>query len=143
MAAVWCLETLQELLSNVVSKDYCRKYRGSNMVLLVDTFTNKKGVFLKFTKLFSGTLKNIIVPAGRFKWGWRRMLVCLDNLVGKRFWAPKGSGVQDGLNSDKSYALDRKGHHRETNNLEKNQCSWRDVVGTRAEEHRDSLNKRN
>ena len=64
-AAVWCLESLQELLSNGVSKNFCRKYRGSNMVLLLDAFTNKKGIFLKVTKLFNGTLETIILPAGR------------------------------------------------------------------------------
>ena len=72
-ATVWCLESLQELLTNGVSKDYCRKYRGSNMVLLLDTFSNKKGIFLKVTKLFNGALKNIILPAGSYNEGWRRM----------------------------------------------------------------------
>ena len=113
------------------------------MVLLIDNFTNKRGVFLKFTKLFNGTLRNIILPAGRFKWGCRRMKVYLDNLVGKRFWAPKGSSFQEGHHSEKTSSLNRKCHQRASNNGEKIQRSWRDVVGSRAEKHQDNLNKRN
>lgn len=49
-ATVWCLEALEEILSVDESKVFCRKYRGFNFVFLADIFTNKKGVFLKFTK---------------------------------------------------------------------------------------------
>ena len=58
-AAVWCLEVLQEVLYGEESEAFCRKYRGSNNVLLADKFHNRKEEFLKFTKLYNGTLKNI------------------------------------------------------------------------------------
>ena len=47
-------------------------------------------MFLKFTKLFNGSVKNIIIPGGSFRRGWRCMAGCLDNLVGKRFWNLRG-----------------------------------------------------
>ena len=114
--AVWCLEVLQEVLSAKESKVFCRKYRGSHTVLLAEIFNNKKGMFLKFTKLNNGTLKNIIVPGGRSRWGWRRLKVCLDNLVGNCFWSPKGDSLQGGCNSRNSYAIDRVRYHRESKN---------------------------
>ena len=116
VAAVWCLEVLQEVLSVEESKVLCRKYRGSNIVLLAEIFNNKNGMFLKFNKLNNGTLKNIIVPGGRSRWGWRRLMVCLDNLVGKRFWSSKGGSLQGGYNSTNAYAFDRVRYHRKSKN---------------------------
>lgn len=142
-AAVWCLETVQELLIADDSKVFCRKYRGSNIVLLIDKFTNKKGVFLKITKLFNGTLKNIIVPGGRSKWGWSRLVSCLDNLVGKRFWRSKGVGWKGGHFNVKSGDLDRKRFHKDLLNWDKTKCKWSYVGSSRGEEHQDSNNRRN
>ena len=89
-AAVWCMEILQEILLDDDHKQFFRKYRGSNFVLLVEKYHNWKGVFLKVFKLANGNFKNIIIPRGSSKWGWKRMAVCLDNFVGKRFWTSKG-----------------------------------------------------
>ena len=51
-------------------------------------------MFLKIAKLYNGKLENIIVPGGISIWGWRKMVECLDNLVGKRFWSlNRGSGL--------------------------------------------------
>ena len=142
-AAVWCLETVKEVLRDGVSKIFCRKYRASNMVLLADIFTNNKGVFLKFTKLSNGTLKNIIIPAGRFKRGWRRMMVCLDNLVGKRFWTNKGRSVQGGHISEKPFYRGRTRQQEESYNWNQTQRSWREVVGGMPRDHQDRIVKRN
>ena len=93
-AAVWCLETMQEVLHVDVDKEFFRKYRGSNSVLLIDKFSSRKGAFLKVAKLANGGLQNIIILGGNHKWGWKRMELCLDNLVGKRFWRPKSDRFQ-------------------------------------------------
>ena len=95
--AVWCMEILQKILLVDDNKPFFRKYRGSNSLLLAERYFNWKGVFLKFSKLINDSLKNIIIPGGRAKWGWTRMAVCLDNLVGKRFWGSKG-GFRKGVN---------------------------------------------
>ena len=52
---------------------------------MAEKFTNMKGSFMKFAKLSNGSLKYIIIAGGNSRWGWRRMVDCLDNLVGKRF----------------------------------------------------------
>ena len=96
------MEILQKILLVDDNKPFFRKYRGSNSLLLAERYFNWKGVFLKFSKLINDSLKNIIIPGGRAKWGWTRMAVCLDNLVGKRFWGSKGGfrkGVYHGVRS--------------------------------------------
>ena len=100
-AAVWVLEILQEILVADDNKPFFRKYRSSNSLLIAERYSNWKGVFLKFSKLVNDSLKNIIVLGGSSKWGWTRMAVCLDNLVGKRFWGSKG-GFRKGVNYDAS-----------------------------------------
>ena len=142
-AAVWCLEILQEALTVEESKVFCRKYRGSNIVLLAEIFNNKNGMFLKFTKLSHGYLKNIIVPGGSSRWGWRRLLVCLDNLVGKRFWSYKRRSLQGGYTSKYLEASDKVRFHSDLNNWGKNHCSWREAVGSQAEQHKVKVNKKN
>ena len=71
-AAVWCMETLQEVLHGDFNKGFFRKYRGSNSVLLIERFSSRKGAFVKLVKLVNGGLQNIIIPGGINKWGWRR-----------------------------------------------------------------------
>ena len=71
------------------------------------------------------------------------MKVCLDNLVGKRFWAPKGGRFQVGHKSAKANALDGKSHLREANNCDIFQRSWKEVVGSRTEDHQTGFNRRN
>ena len=60
-------------------------------------------MFLKVSKFINGSLKNIIIQGGRAKWGWSRMAVCLDNLVGKRFWGPKDGFGKGIIFSDRSF----------------------------------------
>ena len=125
-AAVWCLETLQEVVLSDESKSFFRKYRGSNFSVLAEIYFNRRGEFLKFTKLSKGTLQNIIIPGGLSRWGWRRMAVCLDNLVGKRFWNVKGTfrkgDHQDGnlsvFGKRQNFSLQAKGM----------QSSWKRIV---------------
>ena len=90
-AAMWCLEMLQEVINLEESKSFFRKHRGSNFVVLAEKYYNRRGEFLKFTRLSNGRLQNIIIPGGYSRGGWRRMADCLDNLVGKRFWNVKES----------------------------------------------------
>ena len=141
-AAVWCLEVMQEILSVEDSKIFCRKYRGSNFVLLVDKFSNKKGVFLKFTKLLNGTLKNIIVPGGSSLRGWRRLMVCLDNLVGRRFWSSKGGSLMAGFNRKIPLAFDKDRYYKQPNTWRQRSRSWREVAGFKAEDQTDTVNKK-
>ena len=89
-AAVWCLEVLQDVINFEELKPFFRKHRGSNYVVLAETVSNRRGTFLKFTKLYNGSVKNIIIPGGLSRRGWRSLAGCLDNLVGKRFWNLKG-----------------------------------------------------
>ena len=63
-----------------------RKYRGSGFVLIAEKYGNQNGVFLKFLQVRNGEIRNIIVPGGRFLWGWKKMVECLDNIVGRRSW---------------------------------------------------------
>ena len=84
-AAVWCLEVMQEVVLVEDKQEFVRKFRGPNFVLLAEKTFSRKGFFLRLTKLSNGLLKTIIVPEGTSRWGWRKLVDCLDNLVGKRF----------------------------------------------------------
>ena len=69
-------------------------------------------MFLKFIKLLNGRLVNIIVPGDSSNWGWRKMVACFNNLVGKRFWS-FNRGTRNVANSS---ALDKVPIHREPKN---------------------------
>lgn len=56
----------------------------------LENFLTGKDLLMKIVKLSKGSLKNIIIPGGNLRWGWRKMADCLDNLVEKRFWRSKG-----------------------------------------------------
>ena len=55
-------------------------------MIIVENSENRSGLLLRITKLANGILKNIIVPRDHLGWGWRKMVDCLDNSIGKRFW---------------------------------------------------------
>ena len=70
-AAVWMKETLGEALLNGDTGQFIRKYRGSNLVLLAEIFSNQKGVFMKFLKVSNGKVNHIMVPGGCSMWDGR------------------------------------------------------------------------
>ena len=74
-----------------------RKYRGSSFVLIVERYNNQRGVFMKFSQVRNGEVRNIIVPARRSLWGWKKLTDCLDNLMGRRFW--KGGRTSNEIRS--------------------------------------------
>ena len=84
-AAVWMTETLEEALVKGDIYQFVRKYRGSNFVLIAEKFKNKKGVFLKFSRIRNGEVNHIMVPGGNLLWGWKKMAECLGNIVGRRY----------------------------------------------------------
>lgn len=90
-AAVWCIEILQELTGQDVYQKFFRKQRRPNYILLMEQYENRRGRFVRITKLAEGKVWNIIIPGGRQGWGWRKLAGCLDNLVGNRFWFKKQS----------------------------------------------------
>ena len=83
-AAVWLKESLEEALVNGDVGQFVRKYRGSNFVLIAEKFGNKKGVFMKFSRVCNGEVHHIMVPGGNFLWGWKKMAECLGYIVGRR-----------------------------------------------------------
>ena len=83
-AAVWLKETLEEALDNGDVGSFVRKYRGTNFVLIAEKFGNKKGVFMKFSRIRNGAVHHIMVPREKFLWGWKKMAECLGNIVGRR-----------------------------------------------------------
>ena len=84
-ATVWLKETLEEALVKGDIDQFVRKYKRSNFVLITEKFRNKKGVFLKFSWVRNGEVNNIMVPGGNFLWGWKKMVECLGNIVGRRY----------------------------------------------------------
>ena len=125
-AAVWCLETLQEVALSAKSKSFFRKHRGSNYSVLAEKYSNRRGEFLKFTKLSNGSLTSIIIPGGLSRWGWRRMAGCLDNLVGKRFWNVKGTFTK-GIYQDGNVPVSGIRHHGSPQ-MKGTKSSWKRVV---------------
>ena len=78
-AAVWMKETLEEALVVGGVGQFMRKYRGSNSMLIAELYSNQKGIFLKFLKISNGQ-----VLRGNILWGWKKMMICLDKIVGRR-----------------------------------------------------------
>ena len=115
-AAVWCLEILQEVVLLEERQPFFRKYRGSVPTVLAEKYSNRRGTFLKLFKLSNGRLQNIIIPRGLSRWGWKRLAVCLDNLVGKHFWNVEGRGRKDGQGEDKLSYDDRRQYVRPKEN---------------------------
>lgn len=64
VAAVWCLEILQGLIASANVKLF-RKFHGANYVLLLEEYENRRGKFVKITKLARGKLWNTIIPGGK------------------------------------------------------------------------------
>lgn len=93
-AAVWCLELFKEV-SYFDGKKIFKKFRGSSFVVLAESYENRRGTFMKITKIFRGFVKNLVVSCGWNGWGWKQFANCLDNLVGKRFWEKGGLGVTE------------------------------------------------
>ena len=84
--AVWMKNTLNEALVKEDAGQFLRKYRASNFVLIAERYFNQRGVFMKFSQVCNGGVRNIIVPEGRSLWGWNKLTACLDNIVGRRLW---------------------------------------------------------
>lgn len=87
-AAVWCSELLKQPLPSD-NKKFLKKFCGSSFVLLAEIYENKRGYFMKFTKISNGTVKNLVLPCGWNRWGWKKFAHCLDNLVGSRSAQPQ------------------------------------------------------
>ena len=83
-AAVWMKETLEEALVVGGVGQFMRKYRGSNSVLIAELYSNQKGIFLNFLNICNGQVQQIMVPGGNILWGWKKMMICLDKIVGRR-----------------------------------------------------------
>lgn len=92
---VWCMEILQNLTRDNVNKKLFRKLKRPNYVLLMEMYENKRERVMRITKLAGGKVWNIIIPSGRFRWGWRKLAGCLDNLVGKHFWYKNRFTLED------------------------------------------------
>ena len=54
VAAMWMKETLNEVLRMGWVRQFMRKYRGSNFVLIAELYSNQIGLFLKFFKISNG-----------------------------------------------------------------------------------------
>ena len=67
-----------EVLVRGVAGQFVRKYRRPNSFLFVERYENQIGVFLKFSQV-----RNIMVPGGHSLWGWKKMVDCLENIVGR------------------------------------------------------------
>ena len=83
-AAVWMKETLNGALITGGEGQFLRKFRGSNYVLIAELYSNQMGIFRKFCKLSNGQVQHIMVPGGNLLWGWKKMLVCLEKIVGRK-----------------------------------------------------------
>lgn len=77
-------ETLEEVLLTGIAGQFMRTYRGSNSVLIAELYSSQRGIFLKFFKVSNGEVHQIMIPGGNYLWGWRKMMVCLDKIVGRR-----------------------------------------------------------
>ena len=117
-AAVWMLETLNEVLERGSIDQFVRKYRGHSSVLIAERYSNQRGVFLKFTQIRNGGVHNIIVPGGRSLWGWKQMAACLFNILGRK--CLNGGANKSGLHKPTS------GYER---NLKKRQPSKTIKIG--------------
>ena len=84
-AAVWMRETLEKVIVKGGAGQFVSKYRGPSSVLIAERLENQRGVFLRFSQVRNGVIRNIMVPGGRFWWGWKKMVDCLGNTVGRRF----------------------------------------------------------
>ena len=78
---VWMKEALDEvIIGRGAVGQFVSKYRGPNYVLFAERYENQRGVFLKFSQVRNGEVRNIIILGGRLWWGWKKMADCLENM---------------------------------------------------------------
>lgn len=70
-------------------------------------------------------------------------MVCLDNLVGKRFRSPKGGSLQGRFYTSKSFARVKGSALGVSKSWGKPPSKWRKVTRVKAEDHKASVNKKN
>ncbi|KAM1796220.1 hypothetical protein ACFX11_036482 [Malus domestica] len=76
------------------ARSFFRLYRGLNYQFWVESFNNKKGIFLVLSKSENqGLVRKIIVPKGVNFFGWRKM----EELLSEILRGGKKVGVADGI----------------------------------------------
>lgn len=55
-AAVWCLEILQDFTEEFLNKKLFKNFIGANFVILFEKYENKRGRFVRISKLSNGNI---------------------------------------------------------------------------------------
>lgn len=78
--AIWLCDTSSDAVAFKGNGNFFRKFRGNSYVLMVTINANRRGSFLRISKLHSGKISSIVVPSGNRRRGWRdlnRSLMCM------------------------------------------------------------------
>lgn len=78
--AFWIYENVKWAYEKRLAGDFRKAYRGHGYTVILDSSINKAGCFMKITKFFSGSWRNIIIPREYNLKGWRAFVECLSKI---------------------------------------------------------------